>query len=133
MMAISKTASKLAFSWRPYGKGQSKVFEKTLGVFSEREIRAEMLKLEEGATLKVGGDDAHHLFFVVKGSGTSEGGEALKIESSIHLKPRTSTEGSCSGEALELLHYALPLLDAESIPFSYSRCHDVRRNMTSGT
>ncbi|KAF2095110.1 hypothetical protein NA57DRAFT_79598 [Rhizodiscina lignyota] len=99
-----------AFAWKPYGK-VDKVFKKTMGVFSEREIRAEMLKIEDGGSLKLGGDEANHLIFVLNGSG-SAGAEQLRNESTIHLKPGTSTKISCSGEALEMLHYVMPLLES---------------------
>lgn len=101
-----------AFSWKRYGNEQA-AFKKTLGVFSEREIKAEMLKVEDDGALELGGKDEIHLLFVLKGEGEVNG-QKLKVETAVHLKPGTEADFYCTGETLEMLHFVLPLLERSS-------------------
>jgi hypothetical protein len=59
------------FGWRP-GKGKG-VAEKTLGIFTERETRLQMVKLEPGAEWTNPAEDAITLAFVMGGRGTCAG------------------------------------------------------------
>jgi hypothetical protein len=59
------------FSWRP-GKGKG-VAEKTLGIFTERETRLQMVKLEPGAEWTNPAEDATTIAFVMGGGGTCAG------------------------------------------------------------
>jgi hypothetical protein len=59
------------FGWRP-GKGKG-VAEKTLGIFTERETRLEMVKLEPGAEWTNPAEDAITIAFVMGGGGTCAG------------------------------------------------------------
>ena len=99
------------FSWTKVKSGTANggVFKKTLGVFSERELRVEALKIDEtGGSITVGGDDAIHLVFVLSGNGIVEDQE-LQREGTIRLDPGTAaTIRSDSGT--EMLHYVMPTL-----------------------
>lgn len=101
-----------AFAWKRYGNEQA-AYRKTLGVFSEREVRAEMLKVEDDGALELGGKDEIHLLFVLKGQGEVNG-QKLQLETAVHLKPGTEADFYCTGETLEMLHFVLPLLDQQS-------------------
>jgi hypothetical protein len=50
-----------------------KAYQKLLGVFTERRIVAEMIKIEEGGSFRVAPEDAIQLFFVVDGKGNADG------------------------------------------------------------
>lgn len=95
------------FMYKVY-RGGEKAFRKLLGVFSERETRVEMLKIEKGGKLVVGSEDAIHLLYVLDGSG-NVGKEMLTVESTIKLNAGASCE-VVSTEGMEMLHFALPML-----------------------
>jgi len=59
------------FDWRP-GKAKG-VSEKTLGIFTERETRLQMVKLEPGAEWTNPAEDAITIAFVMGGRGTCAG------------------------------------------------------------
>ncbi|KAI9657018.1 MAG: hypothetical protein M1821_003184 [Bathelium mastoideum] len=99
-----------SFRWRPVGaqQGGQNAWKKLLGVFSERETRVEMLKIEGKGSLTVGGGDAIELVYVLKGVG-SVGGEELLQESTIKLNQAAKCEIS-SSSGVELLHFVMPML-----------------------
>ena len=109
------------FSWKPVGALANRepssvrplqnatVWKKHLGTFSERELRAEELWLESGASLHVGSVEAIHLLVVLDGSG-QVATENLNVESTIRLKPGADAEILCSSGHLQLLHLVMPLL-----------------------
>lgn len=108
------------FSWRPAAPltngttsgnphQNAPIWKKHLGTFSERELKAEEIWLESGASLHVGSSDAIHLLVILDGSG-QVGAEHLNVESAIRLKPGTDAEILCSSGHLQLLHFVLPLL-----------------------
>ena len=86
-----------------------KAWKKTMGVFSEREIRAEMLKLAPHGTMKVESGGAIHLLYVLRGAGHIRD-ETLMRESTIRLKPGVLAEIFSEEEEMELLHFVMPLL-----------------------
>lgn len=91
------------------------VYGKTLGIFSERNLTAQMFRIERGGKVEVRDEDKIHLWFVLKGQGTTkcdlEGVEEdLEVESTIYSRPGRSYAIECTGEALELLHYIMPLV-----------------------
>lgn len=98
------------FAYRPYTEGDDHAFRKVLGVFSEREVRVEMLKISaQGGKLSVGGGDrAIHILVVLDGR-CRVGDEDLTVESTIKLPAGTSCE-AVSTEGVEMLHFVTPLL-----------------------
>ena len=99
-----------SFNWKPIRsqKGAQNASMKLLGVFSERETRAEMLKISGEGSVVIGGGDAIELAYVVKGSGYI-GEEALSQESAVKLGPRTECTIK-SSHKIELLHFTMPML-----------------------
>lgn len=61
-----------AFRWRPVA-GADKAYRKLLGVFSEREVAAEMFLLEPGGSIELAAGTATRLLFVLRGAGTVAG------------------------------------------------------------
>ncbi|PYI02704.1 hypothetical protein BO78DRAFT_432658 [Aspergillus sclerotiicarbonarius CBS 121057] len=89
------------------GKGEG-AWRKCLGVFSERETRVEMVKLDEGGRVQVEARDAIQLFFVLKGEGVV-GGEDIRQESAVRLQPGVGAEFA-SDKGMEFLRFVLPML-----------------------
>ena len=95
-----------SFGWVEVGQ---KVWRKHLGAFTERATRVEMMRVEEGGLLKIEGENATQLAFVVKGEGKLHG-ETLTFEDAFRLMPG---EGSVlsSDSRLEILRIVVPELD----------------------
>jgi hypothetical protein len=91
------------------GAGQKgKVYRKGVGVFSDRETRVEMLKIEVGGRLSIAPEDATQLFFVLKGNGQVNG-EDWDAGSAMRLEP--GEEGVLTSDgSIELLRFVLPTL-----------------------
>ncbi|OOF90598.1 hypothetical protein ASPCADRAFT_135054 [Aspergillus carbonarius ITEM 5010] len=97
------------FSWVKAGEGEGEgAWRKCLGVFSERETRVEMVKLDEGGRLMVGKRDAIQLYFVLKGEGRVDGEEVWQ-ESAVRLQPGDGAEFA-SEKGMEFLRFVLPML-----------------------
>ena len=98
------------FSWIPAkaSQGGQNAWRKLLGVFPERELRVEMLKVDGEGTLTIGGGDAIEVAFVLQGSGYV-GDEEILQESTIKLNPRTKCVVR-SRSGIELLHFVMPML-----------------------
>lgn len=90
------------FDWVPV-KGSRGVFEKLLGVWTERRIEAGMLKLDPGARHSVTGRGLH---LVLSGTGACED-KPLKQHTTLFLD---SGENAIieAERTLDLLHYGLP-------------------------
>jgi hypothetical protein len=98
----------------------AKVWKRTFGVFSERELRVEGLKLQAGGWMEVGGEGAIHVLFMLKGTGFAAGvkdgeeedEEHLEQESTVRLNPGASVrlwgKGGDGEEGMELLHFVMP-------------------------
>ncbi|RAL02597.1 uncharacterized protein BO80DRAFT_500868 [Aspergillus ibericus CBS 121593] len=95
------------FRWVKVKEGEG-AWRKCLGVFSERETRVEMVKLDEGGRVQVEARDAIQLFFVLKGEGVV-GGESVRQESAVRLQPGVGAEFA-SETGLEVLRFVLPML-----------------------
>ncbi len=94
------------FEWVPNGtRGAA---HKLLGVFTEREIRLDMSRLDAGVSLEMPGRPGQSLFFVVKGSGTS-GGHAYRQYSAIEAVSDEAI-GLTADEPTEVLRVTLPPL-----------------------
>ena len=94
-----------AFRWVPVS-GPPGVFRKPLGSFSEREVKAELWKLEPGATLALAGAPGRRLLLVLDGQGKANG-EALGKHFGIQVDPGEAT--TIVGEkTLTLLSFYLP-------------------------
>ncbi|KUJ11907.1 uncharacterized protein LY89DRAFT_653420 [Mollisia scopiformis] len=92
------------FGWVRKGEGVSK---KVLGVFTERETRAEMWKVEDGGRFEAkAAEDALQLLFVTKGSGQVDG-EELDRESAVRLVPGEEAVIS-SNRGMEILKLVIP-------------------------
>jgi len=107
-----------AFAWRDV-PGISGVQKKTLGVFSERETRAELWKVSRGGVWEVPPEAATQLFFVLEGSGSADGHawteqDAGRLKAGV--KARISTEGE-----ITLLRFVLPLLEEARVNGSAAR------------
>lgn len=95
-----------SFAWKQVMRG---VYRKVLGVFSERETLAEMIKVQDGAQWAVEAKpDAIQLFLVIRGTGDVNG-TGLKTQSAIRLLPGTKASIS-SASSIELLHIVNPNL-----------------------
>ena len=91
------------------GNPNVKVWKKTLGVFSERELRVEELKIAPGGRIEVGGEHGIHILVVLEGDG-SIGSEGIERESAVRLEPGNIAEIVGESRDLVLLHYELSLL-----------------------
>ncbi|KAJ5724719.1 hypothetical protein N7493_006447 [Penicillium malachiteum] len=90
-------------------KSNEAISRKKLGVFSERETRAEVVKLVNGGSWDIPSEDASRFYWVLSGLGSVDGQE-LKAESAGRLKPGLSATVVCEGADLEILCFALPTL-----------------------
>ena len=100
------------FGWTS-SDGQSSVYRKALGVFTERATRVDMIKLERGGQWQIAPENAIQLFFVLEGEGQVNG-ENVKGESAIRLRPGTGASLS-SSSAVELIRFVMPMF---SLPTS---------------
>jgi hypothetical protein len=98
------------FSWVPSG-GPSNVFTRTLGVFTERQTKADMIKIGAQGKIEIGEQNAIQLLFVLKGQGKANGA-LLEIESAVRLSPETGVLLS-SESGMELLRFVLPILQRD--------------------
>ncbi|KAJ5137075.1 hypothetical protein N7448_005629 [Penicillium atrosanguineum] len=98
------------YSWVP-SDGSGNAFARTLGIFTERQTKADMIKI--GAQGKIGIDEqnAIQLLFVLKGQGRANG-TSLEIESAVRLMPDTGVSLS-SEYGMELLRFVLPILERD--------------------
>jgi hypothetical protein len=96
------------FGWRP-GKGKG-VAVKTLGIFTERETRLEMVKLEPGAEWTNPPEDAITIAFVMGGGGTCAG-QAYDTYAAIETVSGATATVRATTETI-LLVMVLPMLRA---------------------
>lgn len=80
-------------------------FKKSLGVFTERETRAEMIKIEKLGQFSIASDNAIR---VVSGAGEVEG-QPWEEESAIRVSPGKGIALSAHQDT-EILMFTLPLL-----------------------
>ncbi|KAJ5975707.1 hypothetical protein N7481_009414 [Penicillium waksmanii] len=99
-----------AYAWTKM-KGYSGVWKKTLGVFSERETRVEVIKIEKD-NWKIPAEDATHLFYLLKGEGLADGND-IKAEWAGRIQAGKAAEVSTDIE-LQILHFKLPMLAPEN-------------------
>jgi hypothetical protein len=95
------------YSWVPQ-RGTSNVFTRTLGIFTERQTKADMIKVGAQGRIEIHGENAIQLLFVLKGQGTANE-TSLDAESAVRLSPGTGVLLS-SEHGMELLHFVLPML-----------------------
>lgn len=96
-----------AYRWAPV-RGMSGIFRKHLGTFSEREVTAEMWRLDAKGALDLKAGDAIRLLFVLSGAGTVEG-KPLSRYCGVELLPG-ETAHFVGGEDLILLSFNLPVV-----------------------
>lgn len=94
------------YSWVP--SESSNVFTRTLGVFTERQTKADMFKIEAQGKVEIPGEHAIQLLFVLKGQGKANE-TSLEVESAVRLSPETGVLLS-SEHGMELLRFVLPML-----------------------
>lgn len=99
-----------AFRWIPVAQSGG-AFRKPLGTFSEREVKAEMWRLEPGARLVLPSGEARRLIFVLEGEGRA-GGEPLGRYFGIQADPGESAALSTGG-SLTVLSFLMPPVRAE--------------------
>ena len=87
------------------------VWKKKLGVFSERETRAEIVKIVNGGSWQIPAEDATRIYWVIGGKGTADG-QILQAESAGRLKAGLSSTVVCQGADLEILCFVFPTLYA---------------------
>ncbi|KAH8822060.1 hypothetical protein F5884DRAFT_868382 [Xylogone sp. PMI_703] len=100
-----------SYAWRPGNHPEATneiTFTKTLGVYTERETRAEMIKIMKGGEFSVTSLDAIRLLFVLSGVGEADG-HHWEEESAIRVSPGKAVTLSAHQEA-EILLFVLPLL-----------------------
>ena len=95
-----------AFGWLPYG--EEGVARKLLGVFTEREIRLEMFKLEQDTAAELSTNDGQSLLFVSDGNGTVNG-ETVARHSAIYAQSGEIL-GVTAEKPIEVLLITLPPL-----------------------
>lgn len=98
-----------AYGWAKL-KGFEGVWKKTLGIFSERETRAEVIKIEKGASWKIAEDDATHLFYVLKGNGQADN-QTIQAEWAGRILAGKCASVKADTE-LQILHFVLPIMVA---------------------
>ncbi|KAJ5232703.1 hypothetical protein N7468_005659 [Penicillium chermesinum] len=81
---------------------------KTMGVFTERETRADLIRVKANAPAKLAGQDAVQLLFVLTGKGKANE-DAVETESAIRLLPSIGVELSSDSELI-LVRFVLPTL-----------------------
>lgn len=87
------------------------VWRKKLGVFSERETRAEVVKIVNGGSWEIPAEDATRIYWVIGGKGTVNG-QILQAESAGRLKAGLSATVVCEGAEVEILCFVFPTLYA---------------------
>jgi hypothetical protein len=90
------------YDWVPV-KGAKGVFERLLGVFTERRTEAGLLRMDAGASHEVGG---RGVYMVLSGAG-EVGGKPLQQFTTVYLDADERT-ALHARERTELLHYGLP-------------------------
>jgi hypothetical protein len=102
------------FDWAEVGKG---VHEKLLGVFTERRTQAGFLRLDPGASHKVGG---RGVYFVLDGEGRA-GDKPYRRFTTVFVNADEQATLTASA-ATDILHYGLPdLADLSDSAFAPSR------------
>ncbi len=94
-----------AFRWIPV-TGAPGAFRKPLGTFSEREVRAEMFRLDAGAGLALPSGEAQRLVFILEGRGMA-GATPLGRHFGVRVDPGESATFAAHS-ALTLLSFSLP-------------------------
>jgi hypothetical protein len=94
-----------AFRWIPV-KGAPGAWHKPLGTFSEREVRAEVWKIEAGATLEIASGEARRLMLVLDGAGRAAA-QPLKQHFGIRVEPGEQAAIAAEVE-LTLLSFHMP-------------------------
>ena len=95
-----------SFAWQPTGQGG--VQRKLLGVFTERETRLELIKLDAGARWATPHADAIGLAYVLTGSGTVEG-EEYEAQTSVEAAAGETAAFTATAPT-EMIHFVLPML-----------------------
>jgi hypothetical protein len=98
------------YSWVPSG-GPSNVFKRTLGVFTERQTKADMIKIGAQGKIEIGEQNAIQLLFVLKGQGKANGA-SLEIESAVGLSPETGVL-LFSESGMGMPRFVLPILQRD--------------------
>jgi len=99
-----------SYDWVPV-EGSSGVYEKPLGVFTERRSEAGFVRLDAGASFTARGKG---VYMVTHGSG-SVGGEQLRALTTVYLDAG-ETATITAREETELLHFGLPDLAGLTMP-----------------
>jgi len=99
-----------SYDWVPV-EGSSGVYEKPLGVFTERRSEAGFVRLDAGASFTARGKG---VYVVTRGSGTA-GGQPLRALTTVYLDAG-ETATITAQEETELLHFGLPDLAGLTMP-----------------
>ncbi|KAL7919883.1 hypothetical protein ACQKWADRAFT_183387 [Trichoderma austrokoningii] len=100
------------YEWRPadnLANTEGMAFKKSLGVFTERETRAEMVKIKKLGKLSIPSENSIRLLFAVSGAGEVET-QSWAEESAIRISPGKGIVLSAHQDA-EFLMFTLPLLN----------------------
>lgn len=95
------------YSWMPVD-GPSNAFARTLGIFTERQTKADMIRIGAQGKIEIDEKNAIQLLFVLKGQGKANE-TSLEVESAVRLSPETGVLLS-SEDGMELLRFVLPVL-----------------------
>ncbi|MDB3953910.1 hypothetical protein N9452_08515 [Alphaproteobacteria bacterium] len=95
------------FDWRPV-KGVGGVYEKHMGVFTERNSASGFVKLDSDISYNLG-TDGRDIYFVLKGAGTAIG-EPYRWGTTFYLEPNEVIALTAVDET-EMIHFRLPELD----------------------
>jgi len=92
------------YVWVPV-EGETGVYEKLLGVFTERRTTARLLKLDPGASCRVSG---RCVYFVLRGAGAIGGDPARPLTTLFVDRGETAT--IAADAEMEIMHFGLPNL-----------------------
>lgn len=95
------------FDWRPI-EGTTGVYEKPMGVFTERNTASGFVKLDGGAAHALG-TNGRDIYFVLSGAGQA-GEEDYRWGTTLYLDPEETLTLSAT-EDTELIHFRLPDLE----------------------
>ncbi|KAF2722540.1 hypothetical protein K431DRAFT_283968 [Polychaeton citri CBS 116435] len=89
--------------------GNVSAWKKTLGVYTEREVRAEQIRITKGGCIAVGSDRAIHLLFVLTGTGSIKS-KSLTKQSCVRLEAGKTVQVASNSQEMTMLHFVLPLV-----------------------
>ncbi|KAH8690238.1 hypothetical protein BGW36DRAFT_390430 [Talaromyces proteolyticus] len=107
-----------AFAWKPYTRTPGhNVLYKSLGVFTERETRVQMIRVESDGQWELRAENAIQLLYVLRGEGSvisvnAGSPQRMQVESALRLTPDSDSHKISTTSEIEILHFILPMLSS---------------------